>query len=290
MANLNLHKLEKYEVRKSTMPLKLNRELIDQADKHTRSVQNWLSSRVPHAVKFSGLGVDVSSTGLPVPLLNLALSKGYPAGVTEREIEADITRVKQFFSERKVPWYWWLGPNPHPSNMKAYLEKQGLVCDRAPLPAMLAQLPGKKVTIDPEIIVWEAGGKEELQIASKIRRVAFRFPENTAVTYFEDMQTDWLQSERAKLYLARKGNGPPASICAMIKGAGLPGVYVMATLPAWERKGLGKALLTKILLEATAEGYSHIVLTASRFGYPLYQQFGFEEIFGYEIYSCPVDD
>lgn len=266
---------------------KPNCHLINQADMHTRAVQAWLSSRSPNAASFSGIGVEVNSTGLPIPLLNLALSKGYPKGVPESEIEAEVVQVKKFFEHRNVPWYWWLGPNQKPSNMKKHLEKHGLVFDRAPLPAMIAQLPGKNVAYNSDIKVWEAKEEKDLKIASTIRRIAFRFPEGTALSYFEDMGDDWLKGDPAKLYLAKIGSGPPASIGALIKGAGLPGVYVMATLPEWKRKGLGKAILSKILSEATKKGHSHIVLTASRVGYPLYQQFGFEEIFGYEIYSYP---
>ncbi|KAA3659141.1 MAG: N-acetyltransferase, partial [Chloroflexi bacterium] len=259
--------------------MKQNYNMINQADMHTRAVQAWLSSRSPDAVSFSGVGVEVNSTGLPIPLLNLALSKGYPKGVSETEIDAEVIRIKKFFENRNAPWYWWVGPNPKPSNMKEHLKKHGLVCDRAPLPALIAQLPGKNVAYDSKIKVWEAKEEKDLKIASTIRRIAFRFPEGTALSYFEDMESDWLRGDPAKLYLAQIGTGPPAAIGALIKGAGLPGVYVMATLPEWKRKGLGKAILSIILSEATKEGYSNIVLTASRFGYPLYQQFGFEEIF-----------
>jgi GNAT superfamily N-acetyltransferase len=98
------------------------------------------------------------------------------------------------------------------------------------------------------------------------------------------MADDWLNSDPARLYLARLPGGPPAAIGALIMGAGLPGVYVMATLPEWSRRGLGKAILARILSDAAADGETLIVLTASHFGYPLYRQFGFEHIFDYAIY------
>ena len=261
--------------------------LIYQADLHTRTVQTWLSSRSPNAVCIDGLGVKASSTGLPVPLLNLALSKRYPTGTSENEIVSEIEKIKKFFLGRKVPWYWWLGPYPKPSNMAEHLKNQGLVFDREPLPAMVAPLPAQIVAYSSEIQVWQASTKADLEAASTIRRKAFRFPEGSVLSYFEDMSDDWLASDSVRLYLACVKGGPPAAIGALIIRANLPGVYVMATLPEWKRQGLGKAILSRILIDAVNAGYPYIVLTASRFGYPLYQQFGFEEIFAYSLYYCP---
>jgi hypothetical protein len=42
--------------------------------------------------------------------------------------------------------------------------------------------------------------------------------------------------------------------------------------------------------DASAQTGDHIIgLTASRFGYGLYKQFGFQHLFDYCIYHIPVD-
>lgn len=260
-------------------------DLIHQADVHTRAVQGWLSSRAPQAVRWAGLGVDVASTGLPVPLLNQALSKGYPPQTSEAMIEAEIEQVKAFFAERSVPWYWWLGPNPQPPAIQQQLVKHGLGFDPPALPALLAPLPAPPVDYNPRIRVWRAATLADLAAASTIRRIAFRFPAGAVNHYFEAMSADWLASDPARLYLAGLEAGAPVGIGALIQGAGVMGIYVMATLPDWGRQGIGKALLTQMLADAAAEGHCLAVLTASRYGYPLYRQFGFEPIFDYQIYS-----
>lgn len=259
-------------------------ELIRQADLHTRAVQAWLSSRSPAAVCLDGIGVKACSTGLPIPLLNLALSRAYPPGIPETAIIDEIETVKAFFAARNVPWYWWLGPNPRPSNMSNHLEKCGLVFDHPPLPAMIAPLPAPPGDDNPHVRVWSAATRTDLEAASAIRRIAFRFPEGVALNYFEDMSGDWLNGCPARLYLAGMDDAPPVSIGALIMGGELPGIYVMATLPEWRRRGLGKAILARILSDAAGEGHRFIVLTASRFGYPLYCRFGFEHVFDYVIY------
>jgi GNAT superfamily N-acetyltransferase len=256
-------------------------EITKIADKHTLAVQAWLSSRTPKAVKIQGLGTTVSSGGLPIDLSNLALGAHYPSTVAADEIDEEIQTVKSFFSERNVPWIWWLGPDTRPTDMLRRLTKHGLT-GHSPLPAMAATLPFRQRTINPDITVWQAENRSDLEAASQIRRSIFELPPDTNFSYFEDMATDWLRNEQAHLYLARSKDGPPASIGALILGEGYPGVYVMTTLPAWERKGLGSAILDHILRDAENNGHNMIFLTASAKGFPLYQKFGFEHLFDYQ--------
>jgi GNAT superfamily N-acetyltransferase len=89
----------------------------------------------------------------------------------------------------------------------------------------------------------------------------------------------------ARLFLAGENESEPLSIGAIIKGAGIPGVYVMATLPEHHRKGYGKAVLTRLLSEARSSGSQMLALTASKAGFALYSQFGFVHLFDFDFYS-----
>lgn len=262
------------------------------ADRHTLTVQSWLPTRTPQAARYEGVGVTACSSGIPVALLNLALGAHFPPESDTSQIDAEIEAVKAFFAARGVPWYWWVGPTARPSaaDFGSRLERHGLICDRDPLPAMVARLPTRFPVIPPYIRVWQATSRRDLETASTIRRVAFRFPEGTALDYFESMADDWLRGDPARLYLAAIEDGPPAAIGALIVDhqEGIPGVYVMATLPAQQRNGLGKAIMARILTTATEEGHTIIVLTAGKQGYPLYRQFGFERVFDYALYRMPT--
>jgi GNAT superfamily N-acetyltransferase len=139
------------------------------------------------------------------------------------------------------------------------------------------------------ICVWQAETVKDLQAASLIRRTAFKFREGEALTYFEDMAPDWLENNSVKLFLAGKTPTEPVSIGAMIYAEGIPGVYVMATLPGHHRKGYGKAVLTQLMSEAASQGHEMIVLTASQAGFGLYLQYGFHHIFGFDFYKLPAE-
>ena len=256
-------------------------QIIPLADEHTRAVQFWLASRSPIGERMELSNVVVSSTGLHIQFLNLAVSR---AGDAER-LDDEIETVKKFFARRGVPWYWMVGAMPARREIQTRLEAHGLVYNSPDLPAMVAPLPAPELKIAPEVRVWQAASVDDLNWASKIRHAAFRFPQGVATTYFEDMQEDWLKNDDARLFLGCVGDNPPASIGALIVGAGMPGVYVMATLPEWERRGLGRAILQRILTDAAGMGFPHIALTASKKGYPLYQKFGFEHVFDYVFYE-----
>jgi len=242
-------------------------EITRLTDEHTMAVQAWLPTRAPQAARFEGLGVIAGSSGVQIPLLNLALGSNYPPETNDEVINAEIKAIKAFFADQDVPWYWLLGPFPRPSDMARRLERNGLVFDRPALPAMAAPLPAQFPPLNPEAQVWPAASRADLEAASTIRRIVFRFPDGVALDYFEAMSDDWLRGDPARLYLARLPGGPPATIGALVTGAGLPGVYAMATLPEYRRRRLGKAILARILTDAAASGHSLIALTAGELGY-----------------------
>lgn len=254
------------------------------ADRHTLAMQLWLPTRAPDAVCYVSRGIVAGSSGLGVPILNQALGADFPDQMSDTQIDAEIEGIRAFFARRSVPWYWWISPHSTPEDIDRHLARHGLR-DRTSLPMMVAPLPRPSFPHHPDAHVWRARTRTDLQAASTIRRIAFRFVEGEALTYFEDMPDEWLGGGPARLYLARLGNGPPASIGALVMAQGLPGVYVMATLPEWQRRGLGKAVLARIMSDAAEDGHKLIVLTASDRGYGLYRQFGFEHIFDYSIYQ-----
>ena len=55
------------------------------------------------------------------------------------------------------------------------------------LPDMVAPLPRTKTDINPDLRVWQASKRADLEAASYIRRIAFKFPKDADTNYFEDM-------------------------------------------------------------------------------------------------------
>ena len=189
-----------------------------------------------------------------------------------------------------MPWFWWISPFCQPENMPEILEKEGFARRERLLPAMMAflhisQLPNWPQP-DPVITIRRVNNQDDLKAASFIRHTGFKFPARIGESYFNDMPEAWCDPiDRDRLYIAKYKNGPFAALGALVYAEGIPGIYVMATLPEYGRNGFGQAILYRLMFDALANGDQIIALTASSSGIGLYKKFGFTPIFDYKIYQ-----
>ena len=72
-------------------------------------------------------------------------------------------------------------------------------------------------------------------------------------------------------------DGEAVGTCSIFFGAGVAGIYDVATLPAYRRQGIGAATTWAAMNMARDEGYRMAILHASTLGQRLYQSLGFKE-------------
>jgi GNAT superfamily N-acetyltransferase len=80
-------------------------------------------------------------------------------------------------------------------------------------------------------------------------------------------------------------DGKPVATSSLFLGAGVAGVYSVATLPEARGKGIGTAMTAAPLKDAREMGYRAGILEATAMGYPIYEKMGFRKLCSIDHFS-----
>ncbi len=220
-------------------------------------------------------------TDVPHPLLNMALR----ARLTPENADPAIATVIRQCQTRHLPLMWGVGPNDRPQDLGGRLLAVGFKHIGGPagmaadLQTIDESLPGPPALhIQP--VEDESSTRTHAAIVTKV----FDIPE-FVIEAFVDLAR-YLNATPGRPWRNYLGllAGEPVATATLFLGAGVAGIYSVATLPRVRGQGIGSALTLAPLLEARAEGYRIGVLHATKMGFPVYQRLGFREYCRIENY------
>jgi ribosomal protein S18 acetylase RimI-like enzyme len=82
-------------------------------------------------------------------------------------------------------------------------------------------------------------------------------------------------------------DGEPVATAATVIAAGAVGVYNVATLPAFRRRGHGEAVMRYALEKARQQsGCERTILQATEHGLSLYLSMGYRTVTSVDVYTC----
>jgi len=81
-------------------------------------------------------------------------------------------------------------------------------------------------------------------------------------------------------------NDQPVATSTLFIGAGVAGIYNVATLAQARGQGIGSAMTLTALYDARDLGYRAGVLQSSGMGYPVYQRLGFQKLCQMDHFYC----
>ena len=144
-----------------------------------------------------------------------------------------------------------------------------------PVPLMLLR-PNRPATRPgpPGLVVERVRDEIGLRAATDLLAAAFG---ESAESCARCCGLSLLAAPALSLYLARAG-ADALSTCWIWRDGPLAYVAAMATSPAHQRRGAGRAVLTHALTEHAATGATAASLIASAVGRPLYEQLGFQTV------------
>ena len=210
-------------------------------------------------------------SGIPHPIFNAVCRARLAAETLPDRIEAALAP----FQARAIPMHWMIGPTTEPSELGRHLEARGLI--HRPMPGMAADLLAlhEDGTMPHGFTIETVGSAETLKPLIEIQLDCFGMPESIGAPFREltielGLELPW------RYYLGRL-HGEPVATSILFLGAGVAGVYSVATLPRARRQGIGAAMTLAPLRDARSLGYRAGILSASPMGVPVYRRLGFQQ-------------
>jgi ribosomal protein S18 acetylase RimI-like enzyme len=196
------------------------------------------------------------------------------------EITELAQRTIAYFQPRAVAGFtWWLAPLLEPATWLQHLQPlgfrydnhtPGMAIDLAVLPpSPLDELTIQPVEDSPTLAKW----------ASTFIQ-GYGIPESMTppfLTLVESMGIDL----PFRYYLGSL-NSKPVAASTLFLGAGVAGIYNVATLPEARGRGIGAAMTLTPLYEARNMGFRAGVLQSSDMAYRVYERLGFQRL-------CQID-
>jgi GNAT superfamily N-acetyltransferase len=107
--------------------------------------------------------------------------------------------------------------------------------------------------------------------AGDLMSAAFQLPRDAVARVIEPSVTS---ASAAAVYVAFAGDTPMSSV-TITRSGNTAGIWSMATPPEHQGKGMGRALLSRIIDRLRHDGVQRFYLFATAAGFPLYRSLGF---------------
>ena len=214
------------------------------------------------------------ATSIPFPLFNPAVLT-HPGGDPARL----AARARDFYARAGHPGLL-LAEDAAAVENAAPLVASGALAPGDPIPGMLlAPIP------DPP------AAAEALQIAvvaTPERLLAY----NDTLAAGYGLPRDWLAIFETPATLRIPGltfylgslEGGPVATAMRFTSHRIAGIYSVATLPAFRRRGIGTALTWRAAADGRAEGCLASALQASAEGFPVYRRMGYRHVADYQTW------
>jgi len=213
-------------------------------------------------------------TPLAHPWFNGFLCSTSPTSDDKNFIQETI----QYFKERQVETFsCWLKPPLKRSDWGAFLSEYGFgFSDGTPGMAVdLHTFP--EIPATPEgLEVHPVEDKATMRTWAHVFTIGYGMPPAWEGMIFDVWNALGLDFP-VRNYLGTL-DGEPVSTSTVFYGAGVAGIYDVATLPEARGRGLGTALTLAPLLDARQAGYRIGILQSSEMGFGVYKRMGFRHL------------
>lgn len=203
----------------------------------------------------------------------------FAANFSAEDADERIRFVKDHIRDGSAPNNWSTGPSTRPADLETRLAREGFerTWTTAGMGMELFELKSdfeKPRGLEVEIV------SDDRALRDWARVVAlglFGCAESEVDNFYMLMKTV-ADCDRLELYLARQDGQPAGSATSYFSSDGIVGIYHVATLPEFRRRGIGRSVTLAPLLTPRALGARAAILQATAAGESVYRQLGFRTI------------
>jgi hypothetical protein len=210
-------------------------------------------------------------TDIPFPIFNGV----FRARLSDPDvaIEAAIARCRR----RNVPMMWWTGPSTQPTKLGIALEASGFTGEEVTgMAANLRSLP-REVSTPSDLVIQRVTDIETMKKWCHVLCVGFEMPDFVGEALLDLFSSIGFDSQSTVRHYVGRLNDEPVSTSSMFLGAGVAGIYCVATVPEARKRGIGSAITLTPLHEARILGYQTGILHSSHMGVNVYHGLSFRE-------------
>jgi len=212
-------------------------------------------------------------TNIPFPLFNsVSRAKLSPDSVDDA-IDAAISRCKT----NNVPMMWWTGPATQPADLGEKLIDHGFHQSNSPGMAADLDVMPENPEYPESFVIKRVDNDEDLETWSCVLCEAFGMPDFVGTAMFALHQSIGYETQKSLSHYLGFINNEAVAVSSLLLGAGVAGIYNVATLESARRKGIGATMTLKPLLDARSSGYQVGILHSSEMGFKMYSSLGFQE-------------
>ncbi|MGB1253986.1 MAG: GNAT family N-acetyltransferase [Candidatus Promineifilaceae bacterium] len=193
------------------------------------------------------------------------------------------TKLKQICLEHRklTDFMCWLPTACDvPNNLVDRLEALGLKRKDDGEPVMIADLRATLAEPDVDALrISQVRNEPELRDWQRATGGGFGGGFDFAKIWGDTYLKKGLEPDNPFMHFTGYVDGKPVTSSSLLLAGGIAGVYDVSTIPAYRKRGLGRAMTLKAMQVAQQHGYEIAYLRASDEGFSVYRSLGFETLF-----------
>jgi ribosomal protein S18 acetylase RimI-like enzyme len=221
-------------------------------------------------------------TSIAHPWFNGVLSSQLPA----EDAAETVHDMLSYFQARDVGSFtWWLAPGLEPAAWSKHLLPHGFQVDNH-TPGMALDLAALPPPVQHPLTIQRVEDRRTLAVWAHTFTQGYGLPETMTPVFLALL--DSLGTGLPFRHYLGSLQDKPVAASTLFLGAGVAGIYNVATLAEARGQGIGSAMTLIPLHEARELGYRAGVLQSSEMGYLVYQRLGFQKLCQMEHFYWPA--